>query len=287
VVKPSPRRSIVGYFKATYPVTERRACRLAQISRTVYRYQSRCDLRSELRQRMREIAATRMRYGYRKIRVMLLREGYQVSKKVAYRLYREEGLSLRYKPQRKRRSQITRPARQAIARPNQVWGMDFVADQLSNGQRFRALTTVDLYTRESLAIDVGQRLRAEDVVRVLDQLRRQRGAPGVLYCDNGSEFTSQLVDLWTYHHGVRIDFSRPGKPTDNAFVESFNGTFRDECLNAHWFESLQDARMQIEAWRVEYNESRPHRALGEVPPAEYARRFVVCSEAADQLGAED
>jgi putative transposase len=135
------------------------------------------------------------------------------------------------------------------------------------------LTIVDVFTREALAINIGRRLRAPHVVAVLDRLGHIRGKPGVLFCDNGSEFTSQVVDLWAYQHGVRIDYSRPGKPTDNAFIESFNGTFRDECLNAHWFESLEDAITVVEAWRVEYNESRPHRALGEVPPAEYARRF--------------
>ncbi len=182
---------------------------------------------------------------------------------------------------------MSRPARAKSTAANQAWSLDFVADQLSNGQRFRALTIIDVFTREALAIDVGQRLSASDVVRVLDELRSKRGAPRTLFCDNGSEFTSQVMDLWAYHHKVEIAFSRPGKPTGNAFVESFNGTLRDECLNVHWFTSLADAREQIERWRVEYNESRPHRALGEVPPAEYVRQLGLQAQLTDQQNAED
>ena len=140
--------------------------------------------------------------------------------------------------------------------------MDFVADQLANGQRFRALTVVDVFTRESVAIEVGQSLRGEHVVTVLNRLTARRGAPTVLFCDNGSEFCSQIVDLWAYQHKVRIDFSRPGKPTDNAHVESFNATLRRECLNAHWFESLHEAQERIETWRWEYNESASPGAPG-------------------------
>jgi transposase InsO family protein len=287
VVKPSPKRRIVDHLKASYRVSERRACGLVRQARTVYHYRSRRDPRTEVRQRMRELAAARVRYGYRKIRVLLQREGFALSKKVVYRLYREEGLSLRYRASRKRRMQTTRPMRATVGGPNFVWSLDFVSDQLSHGQRFRALTVLDVFTREAIVIEVGQQLRAADVVAVLERLRRQRGCPETLCCDNGSEFTSQLVDLWAYHHRVRIDYSRPGKPTDNAFVESFNGTFRDECLNAHWFESIADARAVVESWRVEYNESRPHRALGEVPPAEFARRFRARPEPTGQPNAED
>jgi putative transposase len=159
--------------------------------------------------------------------------------------------------------------------------------QLTGGQRFRMLTIVDVFTREALAIDVGQRLGASDVVRVLEQLRIRRGTPRTLLCDNGSESTSRVMDLWAYHHKVEIAFGRPGKPTDNAFVESFNGTLRDECLNAHWFTSLTDAKEQIEQWRVEYNESRPHRALGEVSPAEYVRQLGLQAQLTDQQNAQD
>src|SRR5690242_2523465 len=167
---------------------------------------------------MREIAAARVRYGYRKIRVLLQREGFEVSKKVVYRVYREEGLSLRYRASRRRRAQATRPQRPTATAANQAWSLDFVCDQLSSGERFRALTIVDVFTREAIAIKVGKQLRAMHVVAVLDRLRRDRGKPTALLCDNGSEFTSQVVDLWAYQHGVRIDYSRPGKPTDNAYI---------------------------------------------------------------------
>jgi putative transposase len=165
---------------------------------------------------------------------------------------------------------VQRQERFKPTKVNQVWSLDFVADQLANDQKFRTLTVVDVHSREALAITVGQRLKGEDVIATLDLIRRHRGAPKVLFCDNGSEFSGRLLDLWAYRHQVRIDFSRPGKPTDNAYVESFNGTFRDECLNVHWFESLADAKMTIEAWRQDYNESRPHTALGNMAPAAFA-----------------
>ena len=159
-----------------------------------------------------------------------------------------------------------------VKRANEAWSLDFIHDQLSDGEKFRALTVIDVFSREALEIEVGQRLRSEHVVAVLNRLVQQRGAPKYLFADNGAEFTGHLVDLWAYHPGTRIDFSRPGKPMDNAFIETFNGSLRDECLNVHWFETLAEARRLIEAWRIEYNESRPHMALGNIPPSEYALR---------------
>jgi putative transposase len=255
-------------------VSERRACVVIRLHRGTYRYQSQKDPRTELRMRMREIAAARVRYGCRKILVLLQREGWPVGKSLVRRIYREEGLTLRRMVPRKRRVAVERRERIKPAGPNQVWSLDFVSDQLADGRRFRALTVVDVYTRESLAIEPGQSLRGEDVVRVLQGIQRDRGGPKRLFCDNGSEFSSQVVDLWAYQSGVKIDFSRPGKPTDNGHIESFNGTFRDECLNAHWFMNLPEARQIIEAWRREYNESRPHRALGERTPNEFAHQIA-------------
>lgn len=270
MLRPSQQRMVVGYLGTAYPIRERRACRTVRCARASYRYRSHRDPRTALRQRMREMAQARVRYGYRKIRVLLNREGWAVGKTLVYRLYREEGLTLRQRP-RRRKAGVARVHRPAVTKPHDAWTLDFVADQLANGLRFRALTVVDVCTRESLAIEVGQRLRGEHVVAVLNRLTAQRGAPTRLFCDNGSEFRSQIVDLWAYQHQVRIDFSRPGKPTDNAHVESFNATLRRECLNAHWFESLHDAKERIEAWRREYNESRPHRALQDRTPEEFAR----------------
>ena len=195
-----------------------------------------------------------------------------------YQLYREEGLTLRYKPRRRRCAATNRRERCKPTAPNQVWSLDFVADQLADGRRSRASTVADVFTRESLAIEVGQSLKGEDVVHVLSRIGLQRAVPKTLFCDNGTEFTSQAMDLWAYHAGVRIDFSRPGKPTDNAYVESFNGTLRSECLDARWFASLADAKQIIEAWRREYNESSPHRAHGERTPHEIACEFAASRE---------
>ena len=231
--------------------------------------------------RIREIAQTRVRYGYRMIRVLLNREGWKVGKDLVYRLYREEGLGLRKRPAGKRRAAVHRQERMRPTGPNQVWAMDFVSDQLSDGRKIRSLTVVDIFTRESLAIEVGQSLKGEDVVRVLNRLKRGRGAPKVLFCDNGPEFTGQMMDLWTYKNEVKIGFSWLCKPTDNAFCESFNGTFRSECLDTNWFSNLDDAKRLIEAWRREYNESCPHRALADRTPAEFASQIAASRDLAE------
>jgi putative transposase len=286
-VKPSGRRPVVVYLCDLYRVSQRQACRVVRVAESTFRYRTRRAPRTALRLRMREIAQTRVRYGYRKILTLLRREGWKVGKKLVYRLYREEGLALRYKPRRRRRMATNRQERFRPVAPNQVWSLDFVADQLADGRRFRALTVVDVYTRECLAIEVGQSLKGENVVSVLNRIRGQRGVPKMLFCDNGSEFTSQAMDLWAYGNGVRIDFSRPGKPTDNAHVESFNGTFRAECLNAHWFGTLTEAKQVIEAWRQEYNESRPHRALGERTPNEFASQDAAQRGLGGEKTAED
>jgi len=251
MVRPSHRRVVVQYLGATYPISERRACRTTRCARATYRYRHHRDPRTALRQRINELAQTRVRDGYRKIRVLLTREGWAVGKHLVYRLYREEGLTLRHRSPRRRKAAAVRGHRPPVTRPKDAWTLDVVADQLANGQRIRALTVMDVCTRESLAIEVGQRLRSEHVVQTLTRLTAQRGAPKRVFCDHGSEFCSQIVDVWAYHHQVRIDFSRPGTPTDNAHVESFNATLRRECLNAHWFESLQDAQARLEAWRRE------------------------------------
>ena len=269
-MKPSRRRPVVEYLWGGYGVRERRAGGVAGLARSTKRYRGSQDPQTALRQRMREIAQARVRYGYRKIRVLLKREGWKVGKKRVYRLYREEGRSLRQKPRRRRRVAVHQRERTKPRAPHEVGSRDFMADQLVDGRRFRALTVVEVFRRESLALEVGQSLKGENVVGVLNQIRQQRRTPKILFCDNGAEFTSPIMDLWAYQNGVRIDFSRPGKPTDNAHVESFNGTLRAECLDAHWFTSLGEAKQIIEAWRREYNESRPHRALGERTPIEFA-----------------
>jgi putative transposase len=257
------------------------------MNRGTYRYRSHKDPRTELRMRIREIAQARVRYGYRKILALLQREGWKVGRYLVYRLYQEEGMTLRQRLRGRRRVAVNRRERPKQNGPNQVWSLDFVADQLADGRRFRALTVVDVFTRDSLAIEVGQSIKGEDVVKVLNRIQAQRGGPKILFCDNGSEFSSQAMALWAYQNSVRIDFSRPGKPTDNAHVESFNGTFRRECLNAHWFMTLSEAKEITEAWRREYNESRPHGALGERTPSELACQVAASRDLTGPEGAEN
>jgi putative transposase len=228
------------------------------------------DPRTAVRQRMHEIVRTSIRFDYRRVHMMLRRERWDVGHNLVYRLYREEGMALRTKQPLRRKVVVHREALIQSKRPNEAWSLDFIHDEQSNGQKFRALTVVDIFTREGLAIEVGHRLKGENVVEVLNKPVRLRGTPKYLFADNGAEFTGQLVDLWAYHHGTRVDSSRPGKPTDNAFIETFNGTLRDECLNIHWFRSIVEAKRLIEAWRIDYNESRPRMALGNKTPSEYA-----------------
>ena len=201
----------------------------------------------------------------------LRREGWLVNRKRVYRLYREEGFCVgKHKP-RRHRSSTTRPERTTATSVNESWSMDFMADQLFDGRRFRLLTLVDDFTRESLAIDIGSRFRADEVVGVLDRVAFERSAlPEKIRVDNGTEFTSKRLDQWAYLRGVRLDFSRRGKPTDNGLIEAFNGRLRAECLNENWFLSLDDAKDKVDAWRRHYNRDRPHSALGNLAPEEFA-----------------
>ena len=236
--------------------------------------------------RIKEIAATRVHYGYRRVHVLLRREGWRDNCKRVYRLYRLEGLSLRHCRPRRNKSARLRQPKHLVHASNEIWSMDFVADALFDGRRLRALTVVDNYTCESLAITVGASLKGEDVVNTLLRITAQRGKPQTIKVDNGSEFISKAMDRWAYEHRVELDFSRPGRPTDNAKIEAFNGRFRAECLNAHWFLSLADAQRKIEAWRQYYNEARPHSSLAWSTPAEFARRARLPAESADSKESE-
>jgi len=202
------------------------------------------------------------------IHTVLRREGWPVNRKRVQRLYREEGLAVRRRG-KKRRSQVPRPLRAPLSGRNERWSMDFMSDTLSSGRRFRCLTIIDEFSRECLAIHVAHSIPAVGVIAVLERLREERGLPNVIVTDNGSEFTSRAFDAWAYARGVKIDFIQPGKPVQNAFIESFNGTLRDDCLNLHWFLSLRDAQVTIEDWRRDYNEVRPHSSLGGLTPTEY------------------
>jgi putative transposase len=257
---------VVDFLRVGFAVSERRACRALAVARSSQRYRSVAQNQTALRLRLRDLAAARVRYGYRRLHVLLQREGWVVNHKRVYRLYRLEGLSLRLKPKRKRVSGCRGP-KPAAARPNECWSLDFMTDSLSDGRRFRVLTIVDNVSRVSPAIEVDVSLPGNRVVAVLDRASELYGPPQRIWVDNGPEFISKALDQWAYRHGVRLEFSRPGKPTDNAFVESFNGHFREECLDQHWFQCLEEARTLIEAWRIDYNTERPHRALRQQTPA--------------------
>ena len=278
-MKPAQRRELVHYLRVGFKVSERRACRVIPIARATQRYQSQAKDQSALKIRLRDLAQGRVRYGYRRLHVLLAREGWQVNHKRVYRLYRLEGLSLRLKTRKKRVSGLRGP-KPVATQPNECWSMDFMADRLVDGRRFRVLTFVDNVSRVSPAIVADGGLTGERVVAALDQLLAAGQRPQTLSIDNGPEFISKALDAWAHRHGVRLEFSRPGKPTDNAFIEAFNSRFRDECLNVHWFASLEEARTIIEAWRVDYNTERPHGALGQQTPAAFSAAWRPLEEVA-------
>jgi putative transposase len=237
-----------------------------EVETSTYHYKSRRHDQAGLEARIKDICATRVRYGYRRVHVMLCREGWKVNTKKVYRIYNELGLQLRNKRSKRRVKAKLREDRRPATQPNETWSMDFVHDQLATGKKIRVLTVVDTFSRFSPIIDPRFSYRAEDVVASLEQSCAVVGYPKTIRVDHGSEFMSRDLDLWAYANGVTLDFSRPGKPTDNAFIEAFNGRFRSECLNAHWFLTLADAREKLEAWRRYYNEVRPHGAIGNKVP---------------------
>jgi len=233
---------------------------------------SRRNKDSVLRDRMKELAARHIRYGLPRLYVLLKSEGLAINRKRTERIYRAEKLSIRIRS-RKKKVPAVRVALQAPKLPDEVWSMGFVSDSFFNGRRFRVLTVVDDFTKECPMLLAETSIPGQRVVRALDELALIRGLPRVIRTDNGPEFTSRAFLEWAYKRGIKLDFIRPGKPTDNAFIESFNGKFRDESLNQHWFTALEDAKKKIEEWRNEYNQIRPHSSLGYLTPAEFAKRI--------------
>ncbi len=261
------RRRAVEHLRGCR-VSARRACRLTGFSRSaLWRPRQGRDDRA-LRSRLRSLAASYPRYGCPTLHAMLKREGLVINAKRTRRLYREEGLQVRGR----RRRKLVRPRlpMPVPARLNQRWSMDFVSDQLADGRRFRVLNVVDDYSRECVLQVVDRSITGGRVARELHRL--DRSLPQTLVCDNGPEFTGKAMFFWAKDAGVKLHFIQPGKPTQNAFVESFNGKFREYCLNLHWFSSLGDARAIIDDWREHYNEVRPHRSLGNAPPKAFARQ---------------
>jgi putative transposase len=269
-VRPRARCTLAQWAQAAYGLSQRRAARLIPVRIQTLRYRLTRDPQDALRQRLRELAAVRVRFGYRRLTVLLKREGWRVNAKRVYRLYGLEGLAVRTKP-RKRLAARARVPLPAATRPNERWSMDFVSARLADGRWFRTLTVLDLYTRESLALIADRSLTGLKVASALTSILARRPAPQAITVDNGGEFVSRAMDAWAYAHDIRLDFIRPGKPVENAFIESFNGRLRDECLNTHVFGSIAEAQVVLEAWRHDYNAVRPHSALRDRTPAEWAR----------------
>ena len=269
------RRAAVTHLRDFAAISERRACVVVKAARSMVRYASKRSPRTVERERLKALAAEKPRWGYRMLHLLLRRERFTLNHKLTYRLYREERLGLRRR--RRRRASIPRQAHTPATKLNERWSIDFISDSFADGRRFRALTVVDDFSRECLAITVNTSIPTERVIETLDRIGILRGFPEAIVLDNGPEFISRAFDQWAYARGIKLQHIQPGKPIQNAFIESFNGTLREECLNQHWFISLADARRAIESWRLEYNTVRPHSSLGNRTPAEYVELLNVAS----------
>ena len=265
-MKPVRKRKLADEMRTEWGVSIRRACRVVELDTSTYHYKSRRPGQAPLEARIREICQTRVRYGYRRVHIQLRREGWSHGQNKTRRIYRELGLQLRNKTPKRRVKAKLREDRRPATCANETWAMDFVHDQLATGRKLRVLTIVDTFSRFSPALEPRFGFRGADVVEILERVGRELGFPATIRVDLGTEFVSRDLDLWAYQRGVTLDFSRPGKPTDNAFIEAFNSRFRAECLNAHWFLSLADTKEKMEDWRKYYNEERPHGAIGNKPP---------------------
>ena len=258
------------WAQEAYQISERHAARLVKLAIGTLRYQSRKVFDEVLRHRLRELAGTHVRYGYRRLTVLLRREGWHVNAKRIYRLYREEELIVRTKQRRKMARRRPVPAGFAV-RPNQCWSMDFVTDRLEDGRSFRILTVVDQFTRECVALQADRSMTGMRVAQMLEAVKPERGSlPESITVDNGSEFSGRALEVWAMANDVQLCFIRPGRPVENGFIESFNGRLRDECLNVEWFSSLDDARQKLAKFRQHYNHQRPHSALADRTPAAFA-----------------
>ena len=269
-MKPASRKQAARYMVQNYQLSERAACRLMGISRTGYRYIARPRDDEPLRSRMKELAAKQTAYGHPLLHAILRNEGLVINHKRSYRIYSEENLQVRTRKRKK--LQRPRVPIEVPSGPNQRWSMDFVSDRLGSGRGFRILNVHDDGAKDVVGQLVAHSISGHQVARFLTRLIEERGAPNHIVCDNGTEFTSKAMFFWSQDSGVKLSFIQPGKPIQNAFVESLNGRFRAECLNQHWFRSLDEAQAIIEEWRYQYNHVRPHSALGYLPPAVYAQQ---------------
>lgn len=248
--------------------SQRRSCRLLAFDRSVGRYERKLKNDEQLKSKIISIAHERKRFGYRRIHIMLQREGYKANHKKVYRLYKEAGLKVRHRGGRKR-ALGSRVVLQSLEKANQRWSLDFVSDSLADGRRIRILTVVDDYTRESLKMVVDTSINGVRVARELSELIEQRGRPECILSDNGTEFTSHAILRWSSSHQIAWKYIQPGKPMQNGYIESFNGKLRDECLNENWFLNIWQAREIVENWRRDYNRNRPHTSLGGLSPEQF------------------
>ena len=269
MVTPVVRREAAAYLRSTHGMSERRACRVLQADRTSVRYEATRPDDAALRDRLKALAHERRRFGYRRLHVLLRREGHAVNRKRVQRIYREEKLTVRRRGGRKRALGERRPM-EIPTTANQRWSLDFVSDQMTDGRRFRILAVVDDCTRECLALVPDTSISGRRVARELDAIVRRRGRPATVVSDNGTELTSNAILTWADETGVGWHYIAPGKPQQNGFIESFNGRLRDELLNETLFRSLPHARAALDGWRQDYNEERPHSKLGWMTPAAYA-----------------
>jgi putative transposase len=259
-----------------FQASERRVCGLMEVPRTTYRYRS-CRDDSELRERLLGLARERPRFGYRRLHILLRREAIEVNHKKVQRVYRELGLTVK-RTRRKRLERMLRP-RPVLTAPNQEWSIDFASDVTAGSQRIRVLSVIDSFTRQSLALDVDTSFPSRRVTRVIERAMGQHGQPQAIRCDNGPELTSRHFLAWGIEKKIDILHIRPGKPTENAYVESFHGRLRDECLNVSWFWNLFDARRNISAWQRDYNSERPHSSLDYRTPEEFTQQWLhACRE---------
>lgn len=270
MVRPAQRREVAAWAGPSYRVSKRRACRAMGVCRSSFRYVSRRPSQEPLRQRLRELAAARVHAGYEQLHAYLRREGWKVNHKRVLRLYREEGLSLRRRKPRRGRSAARREGRALPVAANELWAIDFIHDALADGTTLRVLTAIDVHTRECIALIARRSFTGTDVAEALRAAGQERGSlQARIMVDNGTEFTSRSLDAWAYWNGLELDFSRPGKPGDNAHIEAFNSLARRECLSQHYFRSFEEARGHLEAWRMDYNHERPHGSLGREVPARH------------------
>lgn len=276
VLRPEAKKEIVTYWLSRFGLSQRKGCDLITLNRSTYYYVKKEEVEEnrQIRKRLRELAHQRPRFGSPRLLVMLRREGWEINHKRVERIYSEEQLNIRRKKKQKRASMV-RIEPDPAKGMNEIWAMDFVQEKLWHKRSFRVLSVIDVFTKECLAIKVDTSIGGEMVVNVLERLIVSYGKPKVIRTDNGSEFVSRAVDAWAYRNEIKQDFISPGKPVENCYIESFNGKFRDECLNQHYFTSLNEAREVIEMWREDYNSIRPHQSLNNLTPEEFKNKLLI------------